>query len=123
MQSERDDNGPNGLSRIHHRVRTYVLDSGGDPVPEPDFTAWSIWYEHSQDRFLKCDKLTGDIRISTVFLGLDLTMDRGSAVLWETRVLGGPHDGYYQTYTSKTSALAGHDFVLGFAAAAAREKK
>ena len=57
--------------------------------------------------------MVGDVRVSTVFLGLDhsLTLD-GPPVLWETMVFGGDNDQYQQRYTSRAEAIEGHGAIL-----------
>lgn len=54
------------------------------------------------------DVLPGDVRISTVWLGLDHGWGEGLPVIFETLVFGGPLDGEMERYTSEARALAGH---------------
>lgn len=91
----------------------YVLDEHGEPRREPDVLAWARWYE-TADRHV-CDDYhaegdgTKAIRVSTVFLGLDHGFDVGGPpVLWETLVFGGLLDGEMNRYTSKETAILGH---------------
>ena len=56
------------------RNKQYVLDAGGEPVPEPDLLRWGAWFE-TADRHVADTTLTdadgNAVRVSTVFLGLD----------------------------------------------------
>lgn len=86
----------------------FILDNEGNPVAENDLSAWGSWYQDNPDqRRLANDKI-GDVRISTVFLGLDHSFGGGEPVLWETMIFEGQHDGYQERYTSKGKALEGH---------------
>jgi hypothetical protein len=94
----------------------YILDEQGNPVPEPDSARWSNWFENSHNRILKRDYLPDDILVCTVFLGIDHNLcGRGPPVLWETMILGGPHDQYQRRYSSREAALAGHDAAVKLA--------
>lgn len=86
----------------------YILDDAGEPVVEPDVLKWAKWFEEFANRRVALDEI-GDVRVSTVFLGMDHNFDdKGPPILWETLVGGGPLDEEMDRYTSKASALAGH---------------
>jgi len=87
-------------------IWAYILDDNGNPVPEPDTIRWAKWFENN-GRHIGCDNI-GDIRISTVFLGIDHSFDDGPPVLWETMIFGGKHDQYQERYRSREDAIAGH---------------
>jgi len=54
--------------------------------------------------------------VSTVFLGVDQHFrNHGPPILWETKIFGGPHDGYREKYSSREAALAGHHTALKLA--------
>jgi hypothetical protein len=70
----------------------YVLDEDGNVRREPDLMVWARWFESAKNRIVKQDTI-GNVRISTVFLGLDHSfVDDEPPVLWETMVFGGEHD-------------------------------
>lgn len=98
-----------------------MLDAAGNPVREPDYEKWKHWFM-THDRGLACD-VVGDATVSTVFLGFDhrsvlgIPDDRGPPILWETMILGGPHDDYQRRYTSQAAALAGHQQAVEIAKA------
>jgi hypothetical protein len=99
-----------------------MLDADGNPVPCADALQWGVWFE-TADRNL-CQSRdeapnAPDIRISTVFLGLDANFwGTGPPILWETLVFGGPLDGEMERYTSKADAVAGHQRMCARVAAA-----
>ncbi len=65
----------------------YIL-NGREAVPCNDLLTWARWYE-TADRVVKQEKL-GDIKISTVFLGLNHNNGEGPPLLFEAMVFGGP---------------------------------
>ena len=71
-----------------------------------DFYTWAIWFEHSNARRIKQTKLPGDVRVSTVFIGID------SRELFETMIFGGEHDQYQQRSYSYEAALAEHQLAI-----------
>jgi hypothetical protein len=86
----------------------YLLNAMGDPVPCPDVLVWAQWFEVA-DRHL-CDTKIGDVRISTVFLGLDHNFGLyGQPILWETLVFGGRFDGEMYRYHTRLEATRGHE--------------
>jgi hypothetical protein len=91
--------------------KTYVLDKNGNPVHEPDMVKFGAFIA-SDAKCLKQDTLPDGICVSTVFAGVDyLSPPR----LWETVIFGGAHDGYQRRYSTRESALAGHDSALALA--------
>lgn len=67
----------------------YILD-GKKAVPEPNLMKWAQWFE-SADRVVK-QEMIGDVKVSTVFLGLDHSFGEGGPMLFETMIFGGKHD-------------------------------
>lgn len=94
----------------------YILDEQDEPKPTTDVLEWGAWMERASRldlRRVAQDLDEGDpgkeIRVSTVFLGLDHNFfGRGKPILWETLVFGGVLDGEMDRYTSREAALAGH---------------
>jgi hypothetical protein len=87
----------------------YVLDTDGNPQPEPDLLAWAQWmgtYSHS---VVKREQVGPRVRVSTIFLGApsDISAD-GPPLLWESMVFGGKLDGERERYASRADALDGH---------------
>ncbi len=70
----------------------YILDDSGRPVREPSVHKWGAFFENRERRRVAADELTingEDVRISTVFLGMDHSWEGGPPILWETMVFGG----------------------------------
>ena len=83
---------------------TYILD-GHEPVPERDIMAWSRWFE-SADRHVR-NTARDDVRVSTVFLGLDHGFG-GRRELFETMLfVNGTAEGC-ERYSTWDEAEAGH---------------
>jgi hypothetical protein len=99
-------------------VNRYILDEHGEPQPEPDLMVWSTWFSTDERRVVRRQEWTRpdgmDIRVSTVFLGLDhnFGMAHRLPVLWETMVFvdGEGRDQY--RYTSREAAIRGHNRVV-----------
>lgn len=89
----------------------YILDERGRPVPEPDILAWARWYE-TADRTVALDELPGDVRVSTVFLGIDCNLfprdPSMPPLIWELMVFGGEHDGHQERFFSRAEAAERH---------------
>jgi hypothetical protein len=90
----------------------YVLDGNGNPVQEPSVMAWKKFMSNNEARRVAFDDI-GDVRVSTVFLGVDSGYGGGKPVLWETMIFGGKHDAYQDHYTSRAEALLGHEKAVG----------
>ena len=58
------------------------------------------------------DDTFGNVRVSTVFLGLDHSHGHGEPVLFETMVFGGKHDELMARYSTHTEALNGHREIV-----------
>lgn len=93
----------------------YVLNAAGEPEPTNDALVWQDWFARSSrdgSRIIARDRDerpgAPDVRVSTVFLGLDHSFGGGPPILWETMIFGGPHDGYQRRYTSRDAAFIGH---------------
>lgn len=98
--------------------RYFVLDEHGQPRHEPDILAWVEWMHAHPDacrvNLTSIMDLDFEIRVSTVFLGLDHGSGRAgdAPVLWETLVFGGRCDKEMDRYTSRDDALDGHDDMV-----------
>lgn len=84
----------------------YIL-KGKTPVEVYDVLEWAAWFE-TADRIVKQTELADDVRISTVFLGLDHGFG-GPPKLFETMVFGGWDDGNQWRYGTWKEAEAGHE--------------
>ena len=85
--------------------RYYILD-GHEPVA-CDLMTWARWFE-TADRHIKLTE-QNNVRISTVFLGLNHSWDRGRPELFETIVFGFVGGDDRERYSTWDEAEAGHD--------------
>jgi hypothetical protein len=84
----------------------YILDANGEPQPCEDLLTWGRWLQ-TADRHV-AETRFGDVRVSTVFLGLDHSWGDGPPILWESMVFGGPLDREQRRYATRAEADAGH---------------
>jgi hypothetical protein len=97
----------------------YILDNNYNPVSAPIMEAAQWMDENPNRKKVGYDELTDlngdDVRVSTVFLGLDHAWNSKTPVLWETMIFGGEHDQSYQErYSSHQEALEGHQKAINF---------
>ena len=83
----------------------YILD-GKEPKPIEDLLEWAKAMER-QNRVVKQTQI-GDVKVSTVFLGLDHSFGGGAPLLFETMIFGGKEDGYQDRYSTWDEAIEGH---------------
>jgi len=86
----------------------YIL-KNGEPVPEPDFLTWMTWMEGAEENHCVAWTEIGDVKVSTIFLGLDHSLGGGGPVLFETMIFGGEHDEYQERYRTLEEAMIGHE--------------
>ncbi len=91
----------------------YILE-GHEAVPTDDIQAWGRMFDDTASRRVGADE-RGDIRVSTVFLGLDHRFDDGAPLLFETMIFGGPHDENMWRYTTWNEAEEGHKTACAIA--------
>src|SRR5258708_5583313 len=91
------------------RLSKYRLAADGRTPIECSTYEWAQTYETRSDPHIENgETIHGDVRVSTVFLGLDHNWGEGPPVLWETMVFGGEHDQMQERYSSYEDAAAGH---------------
>lgn len=91
--------------------RTYILDADGNPSPVSDYLQWSTWMD-SVDRQIALTE-SGDISVSTAFLGLDHDyLRRGLPILFETMVRTPDGPGQVARYATKAEAVKGHNIIV-----------
>jgi hypothetical protein len=84
---------------------SYIL-RGHTPVPCDDLMSWLRWYE-TADRQV-ADTIQDDVRVSTVFLGIDYNLGGEGPMLFETMVFRDGHGDERQRYSTWAEAEAGH---------------
>lgn len=96
------------------RSDKYVLDDAGNPKPCDDVLEWGRWFETADRSVAKDDAV--DVRVSTVFLGLDHRFGDGPPVLYETMVFAegrtSAWDDYQERYATAAEAALGHRRVV-----------
>lgn len=88
----------------------YKLNAAGEVEPVLDTIEWAAWFE-TADRQV-ANTLIDDVRVSTIFLGLDHNFGSGKPILWETLVFGGPLNGEMFRYESRPEAVRGHEEMV-----------
>lgn len=90
----------------------YIL-IDGEPVEEPDLMKWGQWMEDNHLKRHVADDKIGDVRVSTVFLGLNHNFgEEGPPILYETMIFDGAHHGYEERYSTRSEAIEGHAKAL-----------
>lgn len=83
----------------------YIL-NGKTPVECNDLMEWAKQME-VKNRIVEQSQF-GDVKVSTVFLGLDHSFGYGEPLLFETMIFGGEHDQYQDRYSTWDEAVEGH---------------
>ena len=87
----------------------YLL-KDGVPVPVDDLMEWAKGFENETRRMAEtAETMVGDVRVSTVFLGMDISFGHGEPVLFETMIFGGVHDKYQERYHTLEESMIGHE--------------
>jgi hypothetical protein len=76
-------------------------------VIECDVETYAKNYEDFNSRIVG-NTTIGDVRISTVFLGIDHAFTEKRPLWFETMIFGGKHDGYQKRFETIEEAEAGH---------------
>lgn len=85
----------------------YLLDGHKAIACNLPVTEWAIRFEGLDRRVALTEH--DEIRVSTVFLGIDYSFTYTHApLIFETMIFGGPHDQYYERYSTWEEAEAGH---------------
>jgi len=92
----------------------YYILRGHEPILCESIEEWGKWFENSDKRRVAEEK-HGDIRVSTVFLGLNHRYGNGPPLLFETLIFGGAHNEEMWRYTTWDEAVAGHQHACGIA--------
>jgi len=83
---------------------------------EPVKASIEEWTEWSKENKKHIDETVKDeIRVSTVFLGLDHSFSGSEPVLFETMIFGGEHDQDQWRYKTWKEAVDGHAIACGIA--------
>lgn len=89
----------------------YDLDA--NPISREE---WAELFEDFPGRQIG-DTEVGDVRVSTVWLGLDHQYGDGPPLIFETLIMGGELDGEMWRYPTRKDAVAGHDRAVALVSA------
>lgn len=95
--------------RIKTDLDFYILDPDGT-TRHADIHAWAEWAAHHERQVALSD--LGDIFVSTVFIGHDMSLLEGPPLLFETMIFGGPRDRDQRRYSTRAEAEAGHAAIV-----------
>lgn len=77
----------------------------GSPYPDDGLLEWARDMERGNS---VCLTMVGNVRVSTVWLGLDHAWMGGPPLIFETMIFGGSLDGEQERYSSEADARDGH---------------
>lgn len=94
-------------------MRTYILDDQNNPVLVPDALDWARWFAANRERKrVGLTQVTPDIRVSTVFLGIDhRCFGDGPPLIFESMTFG-PIPELMDRSSTWGEAVAGHEAMV-----------
>lgn len=84
----------------------YILENKKPKVCN-DIIEWGKWFNNRENKIVKQTTIQ-DVKVSTVFLGIDHSFIGGTPILFETMIFGGEHDDFQERYTTWEEAIEGH---------------
>jgi hypothetical protein len=82
-------------------------------IGEDAVNQWATEFERTKRRRLFLAEIPPNIRVSTVFLGLNHQYEEGPPLVFETMVFGGAHDqAWEERYSTYDEAKAGHEAMI-----------
>lgn len=97
-------------------IGKYILDEHRRVAPCNDLLEWEKWMQ-TEDRII-AKTMHCNVRVSTVFLGLDHSFEGELLTLFETMIFGGKHNAYQKRYTTLKEAEEGHKVAVALVASA-----
>ena len=73
--------------------KTFIL-KGKQLIPCDDLLKWATEFESTDHRVAVSEQ--NDVRVSTVFLGVDHSFGKSKPLLFETMIFGGEHDQFQE---------------------------
>lgn len=89
--------------------RHYYYDKNGKPL---NMIQWGELFQNPDYKIVKRDQI-GDVKVYTVWLGMDHGFLNELPIIFETMVFGGEFDQYQERYATEQEALAGHKKIVG----------
>lgn len=88
--------------------RHHYYDKNGKPLT---MMQWGELFQNPDYKIVQQDQI-GDIKVSTVWMGMDLGFLNERPIIFETMVFG-EFDQYQERYATEQEALAGHKKIIG----------
>lgn len=86
----------------------YYILNGHQPELADDFAVWERKCEDTEG-WRVANSWAGDVKISTIFLGIDYNFFDEPPLLFETKIFGGEHDGYHERCSTWEQAVEQHE--------------
>lgn len=86
------------------------FDRAGNPME--DLSEWSRLRRDPHASTVARTELPGGVIVSTVWLGINLSVNADQPLIFETMIFGGPHDNAMWRYPTEPAALAWHDQIV-----------
>lgn len=97
------------------RSMLFILDDDDNSLAVITTKEWSDWFSENSERRVIADDTVQNVRISTVFLGLDHNHSGvGPPLLFETMIFGGDHDQHMWRCSTKEQAEEQHARTVSF---------
>ena len=85
----------------------------GEPITDDEYM--ELWTQPFEKSRRVANDERGDVRVSTVWLGMDHNYGDGPPLIFETMIFGGDHDDETWRYATEVEAVAGHRVALALA--------
>jgi hypothetical protein len=95
-------------------------DRQGRPMTQEQ---WIKDFEDFEVKRVTWTEVSEDIKVSTVWLGLDHSYGDGPPLIFETLVLGGSLDGDMLRYSTESQAVEGHQKMVDLVTAVLAKEK
>lgn len=90
----------------------FILNDDHSTTPV-DMMEWAQWLSADRNKVIVKQETFGEVRVSTVFLGLNHAwLGQGPPLIFETMIFGGKEDGYQDRYSTWDEAIKGHQKAI-----------
>lgn len=90
----------------------YILNDDHTTTPV-EMMEWALWASKDKGKSVVKQDTFGEVRVSTVFLGLNHAyLGQGAPLIFETMIFGGKDDGFQERYSTWDQALKGHQKTI-----------
>jgi hypothetical protein len=73
---------------------------------------WAFWFQETFESRIVAKDIIGGVEISTVFIGLDMSIFSQTPELFETMIFGGEREGECHRYGTWDEAEVGHACIV-----------